>query len=86
MRAFVQELFIRVAGDDLVLQGFVGGFVNKLLNMIGALLVLPWRNPSERPLDGGARVRRRRDTRCQLHQPDPARDNYRRHPPHHDRC
>jgi zinc transporter ZupT len=52
VRAFVQELFIRVAGDDLVLQGFVGGFVNKLLNMIGALLVLLWRNPSERSLDG----------------------------------
>lgn len=83
---FVQELFIRVAGDDPVLQGFVGGFVIKLLNMIGALLVLLWRNPSERSLDGGARVRSRRDARCQLHQPDPTRDNDRRHPPHHGRC
>jgi zinc transporter, ZIP family len=50
--AFVQGLFVRVAGTEPVLQGLVGGVVIASLNLIGALLVLLWRNPSDRSLDG----------------------------------
>ncbi|WP_254532621.1 ZIP family metal transporter [Natrinema gelatinilyticum] len=48
----VVELFVRVVGNDPVIQGFVGGIVIAMLNLIGASLVLIWRNPSERALDG----------------------------------
>ena len=33
-------------------QGLVGGFVISFLNLVGALLILVWRNPNERQLDG----------------------------------
>lgn len=46
------ELFVRIAGDDPVMQGFVGGVVIAGLNLVGASLVLIWRQPSERALDG----------------------------------
>jgi ZIP family zinc transporter len=49
---FFHQFFIHVAGTNPVLQGLVGGFVITSLNMIGALVVLVWRNPSERSLDG----------------------------------
>jgi ZIP family zinc transporter len=49
---FLQEVFVHVAGDHPVLQGLVGGIVIAFLNMLGALSVLVWRNPSERALDG----------------------------------
>jgi zinc transporter, ZIP family len=49
---FLQEFFVHVAGDHPVLQGLVGGVIIAFLNMIGALSVLVWRNPSERALDG----------------------------------
>jgi zinc transporter, ZIP family len=48
----LHEVFVRVAGTDPVLQGLAGGVVIASLNMIGALFVLVWRNPSERSLDG----------------------------------
>jgi ZIP family zinc transporter len=48
----VVDLFVRVVGENVVLQGFVGGVVIATLNLLGALLVLVWRNPSERALDG----------------------------------
>ncbi|ELY73577.1 ZIP family metal transporter [Natrinema pallidum] len=48
----VAELFVRVAGENPVIQGFVGGIVIAGLNLFGALLVFVWRDPSERTLDG----------------------------------
>ena len=41
-----------VAGLSPVLLGFLGGVVIALLNLLGALLVLPWRVPSPRLLNG----------------------------------
>ena len=49
---FFHQIFIGVAGTNPVLQGLAGGFIIASLNMIGALSVLVWRNPSERSLDG----------------------------------
>ena len=48
----MQAIFVHIAGPNLVLQGLAGGVVIASLNMIGALSVLVWRNPSERSLDG----------------------------------
>jgi ZIP family zinc transporter len=48
----LQEVFVRFAGTDPVLQGLAGGVIIASFNMIGALAVLVWRNPSERSLDG----------------------------------
>jgi zinc transporter, ZIP family len=50
MEGFV-ELFVRVAGEDPVRQGLVGGLVITLLNLVGALVVLVWHRPSQRALD-----------------------------------
>lgn len=49
---FLHQIFIQVAGPNPVVQGLAGGIVIASLNMIGALSVLVWRNPSERSLDG----------------------------------
>ncbi|MFB6096229.1 MAG: ZIP family metal transporter [Haloferacaceae archaeon] len=46
------DLFLGVAGPDPIMQGVVGGVVIASLNLLGALLVLIWRDPSERSLDG----------------------------------
>jgi len=46
------EVFVRIAGTDPVLQGLVGGVVIAFLNLLGAVVILVWRNPSERSLDG----------------------------------
>ncbi|MFC4543775.1 ZIP family metal transporter [Halosolutus amylolyticus] len=48
----IVELFVRVAGEDPVIQGLVGGIFIATLNLIGASVVLVWRDPSERALDG----------------------------------
>ena len=48
----LHEIFVHIVGTDPVLQGLAGGVVIASLNMIGALSVLLWRNPSERSLDG----------------------------------
>ena len=48
----MEDIFVRVAGTDPILQGLAGGVVIAALNMMGALVVLVWRNPSERSLDG----------------------------------
>ncbi len=50
--ASVAELFVRIAGENPVVQGLVGGIVIASLNLLGASLVLVWRDPSERALDG----------------------------------
>jgi ZIP family zinc transporter len=46
------DVFQQVAGTDPVVQAFVGGLLIAGLNLLGASLVLVWRNPSERALDG----------------------------------
>jgi ZIP family zinc transporter len=46
------ELFVRIAGEDPVIQGLIGGIIIAGLNLFGASLVLVWRDPSERALDG----------------------------------
>ncbi|TMT86655.1 ZIP family metal transporter [Haloterrigena sp. H1] len=48
----IADLFVQVAGSDPVIQGLVGGIVIATLNLFGALLVLVWRDPSKRALDG----------------------------------
>ena len=46
------ELFVRIAGENPVFQGFIAGVVIAGLNLAGALLVFVWPDPSERALDG----------------------------------
>lgn len=48
----LQELFVHIVGTEPVVQGLAGGVVIAFLNLIGALVILVWRNPSERSLDG----------------------------------
>ncbi len=48
----VAETFVDLFGENAVVHGFVGGLVIATLNLFGAVLVLVWRNPSERSLDG----------------------------------
>lgn len=45
------DLFLRIAGPNPVVQGLVGGLFIALLNVLGALVVLVWRRPSQRSLD-----------------------------------
>jgi ZIP family zinc transporter len=52
MFAEIPDLFVRYVGTDPVVQGLVAGVVIALLNLLGASLVLVWRNPSDRALDG----------------------------------
>jgi len=47
----VQDLFVDLFGTDPVVHGLVGGVVIALLNLLGASLVLVWRDPSTRALD-----------------------------------
>jgi ZIP family zinc transporter len=53
----IENLFVSIAGNDPVIQGLVAGFVIAFLNLLGAVLVFVWRNPSQRSMDaalGGA--------------------------------
>lgn len=43
--------FVRLAGNSPVMQALAGGLITALLNLVGASLVLVWRNSSERALD-----------------------------------
>jgi zinc transporter ZupT len=45
------ELFIDIVGTDPVLQGLAGGIFIAFMNLVGASVVLVWRNPTERWLD-----------------------------------
>jgi len=45
------DAFVRVAGENRVLQALLGGIVIAAFNTLGAALVLVWRNPTERALD-----------------------------------
>lgn len=47
----LEAFFVNVVGTDTVWQGLAGGAVIALLNLVGALLILVIRNPSERLLD-----------------------------------
>lgn len=49
--AWLQDLFLSVAGTNPIWQALVGGLVITALNMFGALAVLVWRSPSQRFLD-----------------------------------
>jgi len=48
----VVDLFRGLVGTDPVVGALVAGVFIALLNLFGASLVLVWRNPSERALDG----------------------------------
>jgi ZIP family zinc transporter len=45
------DLFLRITGPNPVWQGLVGGLVITFLNLLGALAILLWRNPTRRALD-----------------------------------
>lgn len=47
----IEEIIVDIAGDNPVLLGLVGGIVISLLNLLGASLVLVWRNPTQKWLD-----------------------------------
>ncbi|WP_336360166.1 ZIP family metal transporter [Haladaptatus sp. ZSTT2] len=43
--------FIRLFGSNPVIHGLIGGMIIASFNLLGASLVLVWRNPSEKALD-----------------------------------
>jgi ZIP family zinc transporter len=43
--------FVDLVGTDPVVQAFVGGLVIAGMNLLGASLILVWRNPTQRGLD-----------------------------------
>ncbi len=45
------DLFVSFTGPNPVVQGLVAGFVITAFNLIGALVIVVWRNPSLRSLD-----------------------------------
>ena len=47
----MEEFFLKLVGDHPVVQGLVGGVIIAMLNMVGAMLVLIWRKPSDRLLN-----------------------------------
>ncbi|UHH14198.1 ZIP family metal transporter [Halobacterium litoreum] len=48
----LESWFVDVVGTDPLMQALVGGVVIAGLNLLGALLVVVWRDPSQRSLDG----------------------------------
>jgi ZIP family zinc transporter len=52
MQVEIAESFVTLVGTSPVRQALVGGFIIALLNLVGAMLVLVWRNPSQRALNG----------------------------------
>lgn len=50
--ASLVDSFVELGGGDPVLLGLMGGVVIAFLNLLGASLVLVYRNPSRRMLDG----------------------------------
>ncbi|MFC7074864.1 ZIP family metal transporter [Haloarcula halophila] len=51
MQSGLVDLFVDVVGTDPLVSGLVGGVVIATLNLLGASLVLVWRNPSQRSMD-----------------------------------
>lgn len=49
----LQDFFNTTLGSSPLLQGLAGGVIIALFNMLGALLVLVWRKPSDRVLNVG---------------------------------
>jgi len=49
----IEGIFVDIVGTDPVLQGLAAGVVIAVLNLVGALTVLVWRNPSEKWVDAG---------------------------------
>lgn len=49
--SLLSDLFVRIAGSNPVMQGLLGGVIIASFNLLGALVVLVWRNPSDRALD-----------------------------------
>ncbi len=47
----LEDLFVEIVGQNRILWGLAGGLIIAVLNTLGALLVLVWRDPSERSLD-----------------------------------
>jgi ZIP family zinc transporter len=47
----IADLFVRLVGENPVLQGLVGGVVIAAFNLLGASIVLFWRDPTEKWLD-----------------------------------
>nr|WP_232688693.1 ZIP family metal transporter [Halobacterium zhouii] len=45
------EWFVRIAGQDPLVQALVAGVIIAGLNLLGAVLILVWSDPSERSLD-----------------------------------
>jgi len=45
------ETFVGFVGDNTLMLALVAGFFIAFLNLLGALLVLVWRNPSKKSLD-----------------------------------
>jgi ZIP family zinc transporter len=52
MQSGLVETFASTVGTDPLVSGLVGGLVIAAMNLLGASLVLVWRNPSERSLNG----------------------------------
>lgn len=48
----MEELFVSIVGDNRIMQGFAGGVVIAFLNLVGALAILVFRNPTKRFLNG----------------------------------
>ncbi len=48
----LERLFVEVAGTNPLVQALLAGVVIATLNLFGASVVLVWRDPSERALDG----------------------------------
>jgi len=48
----LEQIFVALAGPNPIWQGLWGGIVITALNALGALLIVIWRKPSERFLDG----------------------------------
>ncbi len=48
----MEELFVSIVGDNRIVQGFAGGVVIAFLNLVGALAILVFRNPTKRFLNG----------------------------------
>ncbi|PSP86829.1 ZIP family metal transporter [Halobacteriales archaeon QS_4_69_34] len=45
------DLFVRIVGSNPAIQGLAGGVVIAFLNLVGATVVLVWRDPTEKWLD-----------------------------------
>ncbi len=49
--SWIERTFVALAGSNPIWQGLAGGLIIAAFNTIGALVVLVWRNPSERILN-----------------------------------